>query len=60
MSKYHKYRKKTKRFLALTGFTLEEFDNLLTKKKKSFNQRMEKYTLEGKKKRETTLCSLLQ
>lgn len=51
MSKYHKYRKKAKRFLALTGLTIEEFDKFLPDFEKSFNQRMEKYTLEGKKDR---------
>jgi len=42
MSKYHKYRKKPKRFLALTGFRLEEFDALLPDFGKKFYQRMEK------------------
>jgi hypothetical protein len=49
MSKYHKCRKKPKRFLALTSLTVEEFDELLADFEKSFFERMEKYTLEGKK-----------
>lgn len=48
MGKYHKYRKKPKRFLALTGFTVEEFDALLPDFDKQFYQQMEKYTLAGK------------
>jgi hypothetical protein len=48
MSKYHKYRKKPKRFLALTSLTVEEFDELLPDFEKSFLQRMTEYTLEGK------------
>ena len=60
MSKYHKYRKKPKRFLALTGFTIQEFDEFLPDFEKSFNQRMEKYTLEGKarqKRRYVAYCN---
>lgn len=48
MSKYHKYRKKPKRFLALTGFSVEEFDALLPDFEKKFYQQMERYTLDGK------------
>jgi hypothetical protein len=51
MSKYHKYRKKPKRFLALTGFTVEEFDALLPPFEKQFAERMVLYTLSGKKRR---------
>jgi len=36
MSKYYKYHKKPKRFLALTGFTSEEFDALLPGFEKNF------------------------
>lgn len=49
MSKYHKYRKKPQRFLALTGYKIEEFDALLPEFEKQFYQRMEKYTLTGQK-----------
>ncbi len=48
MSKYYQYRKKPKRFLALTSYTIEEFDALLPEFAKSFKKRMEKYTLTGK------------
>lgn len=48
MIKYFKYRKKPKRFLALTGFTVEEFDALVTEFDNSFQRRMAKYTLDGK------------
>jgi hypothetical protein len=46
--KYYKYRKRAKRFLALTGYKVEEFDALLTEFANSFKKRMEKYTLDGK------------
>ena len=49
MSKYHKYRKKPRRFIALTGLTVAEFDALLPEFDKSFQKRMETYTLSGKK-----------
>lgn len=49
MSKYHKYRKKARRFLAMTGFTVAEFDALLPDFEKQFYQRMETYTVTGKK-----------
>jgi hypothetical protein len=49
--KYYKYRKKPKRFLALTGFTVEEFDALLPEFANSFDKHMAKYTLEGKERK---------
>lgn len=49
MSKYHFYRKKPKRFLALTSYTIQEFDALLPNFTKSFYKRMETHTLTGKK-----------
>ena len=52
MSKYHKYRKKPKRFLALTSLTLEEFDELLADFEVKFYAHMEKYTLEGKERQQ--------
>jgi hypothetical protein len=48
MIKYFKYRKKPKRFLALTGFTITEFDAILLEFDNNFRRYMEKYTLEGK------------
>ena len=51
MSKYHKYRKKPKRFLALTSFTVIEFDALLPNFDKYFRKRMETYTLTGKERK---------
>lgn len=49
MSKYYTYRKKPKRFLALTGFKIEEFDALLPEFDRSFQKRMEEYALDGTK-----------
>ena len=57
MSKYYKYRKKPKRFLALTGSTIEEFDALLLEFDNSFQKRMEKYTLDGKKRQKRRYVS---
>lgn len=51
MIKYFKYRKKPKRFLALTGFTVDEFDALLPEFEHSFQRRMVQYTLTGKERR---------
>ncbi len=48
MIKYYKYRKRPKRFLALTGYKVEEFDELVPEFANSFEKRMEKYTLSGK------------
>jgi len=48
MIKYYTYRKKPKRFLALTGYKIEEFDALLPEFGRSFQKRMAKYTLDGK------------
>lgn len=60
MIKYHKYRKKPKRFLALTGLTVAEFDAILPEFDRSFEKRMEKFTLDGKerqKRRYTTYAN---
>jgi hypothetical protein len=46
--KYYKYRKRPKRFLALTGYEVEEFDELLPTFANSFEKRMEKFTLNGR------------
>lgn len=51
MSKYHKYRKKPKRFLALTGFLVDEFDALLPNFDKNFQKQMETQTLRGKERK---------
>ncbi len=51
MIKYYKYRKRPKRFLALTGYKVEEFDALLPEFANSFEKRMEKYTLNGKERK---------
>lgn len=48
MIKYFKYRKKPKRFLALTGFTVPEFDAIAPEFDNHFHRRMEKYTVTGK------------
>lgn len=48
MSKYHFYRKKPKRFLRLTGYTIKEFDALQPTFATNFEKHMEKYTLNGK------------
>lgn len=48
MIKYFKYRKKPKRFLALTGFTLPEFDAIVLEFDHHFRRYMETHTLEGK------------
>lgn len=49
MGKVHKYRKKPQRFLAMTGFTVEEFDALSAKFEHQFYLHMETYTLSGQK-----------
>lgn len=51
MGLYHKYRKKAKRFVAMTSYTLEEFDALLPHFEQSFHKHMAKYTLSGKERR---------
>lgn len=51
MIKYYKYRKRPKRFLALTGYKVEEFDALLPEFANSFEKRMEKHTLNGKERK---------
>lgn len=48
MSKYEEYAEKPTRFLALTGYTREEFDNLLPQFSKQFDERMTTYNLDGK------------
>jgi hypothetical protein len=52
MGLYHKYRKKAKRFLAMTSHTVEEFDALLPPFTKSFYEHMAKYTLRGKERQQ--------
>lgn len=49
MIKYYKYRKRPRRFIALTSFTVEEFDTMVPEFEKQFANRMERYTLDGKK-----------
>ena len=49
MGKVHKYRKKPRRFLALTGFTVEEFAELVVEFEGQFYRQMETYTLTGQK-----------
>lgn len=51
MGLYHKYRKKPRRFVTMTSYTVEEFDALLSYFTKSFYSHMEKYTLSGKERR---------
>lgn len=48
MIKYFKYRKKPRRFVAMTGLTIAEFDELEPKFARQFHKRMETFTLEGK------------
>jgi hypothetical protein len=51
MSNYARLSKKQKHFQALTGYTLEEFQGLVPAFEASFLERMETYTLEGKRRR---------
>ena len=48
MSPYHTYAEKPKEFLALTGYTREEFDALLPHFEIAFLERMRTYRLDGK------------
>lgn len=48
MSPYHTYAEKPKEFLALTGYTREEFDALLPHFETAFLERMHTYRLDGK------------
>ena len=57
MTRYEKVKNKPKRFLSLTGYTLEEFSALLPYFSKRFLEFVETQTLEGKhrkKRRYTT------
>lgn len=47
MSKYKEYAEKPIRFLALTGYTRKEFDNLLPPFSEQFHERMKTYNLDG-------------
>ena len=49
MSKYEAYAENPIRFLALTGYTREEFNNLLPQFSKKFDERMKTYNLDGKR-----------
>jgi len=49
MSHYARFSRKEKQFLALTGYTLEEFQALLPAFRACFLARMERYTLKKKK-----------
>lgn len=49
MSYYARFSKNGKRFLALTGYTVEEFQALLPSFRACFLKRMEHYTLKGNK-----------
>ena len=49
MTNYARLSQKSKQFLALTGYTLEEFDALLPAFRNAFLMHMQTYTLEGKK-----------
>lgn len=49
MSKYKEYKNKPTEFLALTGYTREEFDALLPHFSKSYYKRMESHCVDGKK-----------
>lgn len=48
MSKYQAYSEKPNEFLALTGYTIEEFEALLPYFAHSFEDRMRHYRLDGK------------
>ena len=48
MSTYEKYVEKPTEFLALTGYTRQEFDGLLPHFGRCYRDRMEKYRLDGK------------
>ena len=49
MSHYARFSKNGKQFLALTGYTVEEFQALLPSFRACFLKRMEHYTLKGNK-----------
>ena len=48
MSKYKEYAEKPTEFLALTGYTRQEFDALLPHFSRCYYERMKKYRLDGK------------
>jgi hypothetical protein len=48
MSKYQVYREKPSELLALTGYTLQEFDALLPHFRRCYEQRMVTHRLDGK------------
>ena len=48
MRKYQEYREKPTAFLALTGFTVKEFEELLPHFSKSYSQWMATHRLDGK------------
>ncbi len=48
MGKYEELKNKPKRFLAMTGYTKEEFDALLPQFKESYYEWMDTYRLDGK------------
>lgn len=47
MSRYKEYAEKPVQFLALTGYTRTEFDNLLPSFSEQFYERMKTYNLDG-------------
>jgi len=51
MSKYKEYAEKPTEFLALTGYTRQEFDALLPHFSRCYYERMKKYRLDGKPRR---------
>ncbi len=53
MSKYKDYAKKPTEFLALTGYTRQEFDELLPHFSHCYYERMKSHCLDGKKKAAT-------
>ena len=58
MTRYETLKNKPKRFLSLTGYTLEEFSALAPYFSKRFLASVETKTLEGKEPKKATVYSL--
>jgi len=56
VGKYHHYVKKPRRFLALTGYTSEEFTALLPEFERQFYARMRTHRLDGKLRGQRRYC----
>ena len=60
MTNYHNLKDKPQRFLALTGYTLEEFGALRPYFSNAFDAFVQTNTLEGKQRKKTKVYHLQQ